>query len=129
MEADEYPAAMRAQEQAWMEKEYEDNMIAYRTMRSYFPANITDINPTEIANQYLAQGGLISLELAQELKTNKFLQWLETHPDDIVYDSFFTGERKAFYENLESMDITELRALATVLPLKFELDNDGKKAE
>jgi hypothetical protein len=129
MEADEYPAAMRAQEQAWMEKEYEDNMAAYRTMRSYFPANITDISPTEIANQYVAHGGLISLELAQELKSNKFLQWLETHPDDIVYESFLTGERKAFFENLESMDITELRALATVLPPKFELDNDGKKAE
>lgn len=129
MEADEYPAVMRAQEQAWMEKEYEDNMAAYRTMRSYFPPNITDINAAEIANQYAANGGLISMELAQELKTNKFLQWLETHPDDIVFESFLTGERKTFFENLESMDITELRALATVLPAKFELDNDGKKME
>lgn len=129
MEAEEYPTVMRAQEQAWLEKELDDNTAAYRAMRAYFPPNIMDIQANDIVNLYVEHGGLTSMELAQELKANKCLQWLETHPDDIVYDSFLTGERKAYFENLESMDIIEMRALATVIPVKFELDNDGKKAE
>jgi hypothetical protein len=129
MEVDEYGMVMRQQEEKWMEEEYVDNLEALDTMRRYLPTNITDITVNDLQDLYRQQNGCISLELAQELKTNKFLHWLVTHPDDIAYANFLTGENKSFFENLEGMDLTELRALALVMPSKFELDGDGKKNE
>eukprot|EP01035_Chromulina_nebulosa_P020909 gene20909-27101_t len=48
---------------------------------------------------------------------------------DIALANFLTGDKKQYFENYESLDINEMRAIAVCLPDKFELDNDGKKAE
>ena len=128
-EVDEYPMVMKQQEEKWMDDEFVDNLEALDTMRRYLPTNIAEISVSELVDLYRQNNGCISLELAQELKTNKFLHWLVTHQDDIAYANFLTGENKSFFENLEGMDLTELRALAMVLPSKFELDGDGKKNE
>lgn len=129
MEVDEYPMAMRQQEEKWMEIEHDENMRALQTMREYLPVNITDITVNDVQEMYRQNHGCVSLELGQELKNNKFLHWLVTHQDDIAFSNFLSGENKTYFENLEGMDIVELRALVMVLPKKFELDSDGRKNE
>lgn len=69
--------------------------------------------------------GLFSDELIQEIKKNKLLHCIVTHPDDIAMMNFLAGEAKAFFENLEAHDVVELRALAASMPAKFELDGEG----
>merc|ERR1719223_1533437 len=69
------------------------------------------------------------MELATELKNNKLLHWIITHPDDIASANFLSGDKKSYFENLEGLDITEMRALSVCIPTKFELDKNGKKAE
>lgn len=129
-EADDYAVVMKKEEEEFMKREYEDNQIALNTMRSYFPIknHITELTIAEIQQAYTENGGLISVELAQELKQNKFLHWVVTHKDDITMANFLNGESKAYFENLESYDLVEMRAIASVLPDKFELDGDGRKA-
>jgi hypothetical protein len=129
LEADEYPTVMRNQEQTLMEQEYDDNMAAYRQMRAYYPHKYSEMGVTEIMQEYVNNNGLISMELAQELKQNRLLQWLEMHPDDIVFDNFLSGEKKTYFENLESLDLVEMRAIATIIPPKFELDPDNRKQD
>jgi hypothetical protein len=93
------------------------------------PVNIADLSVGEIIEAAKAQGGLLSPELATELKQNKLMHWFVTHPDDIAMANFLTGEKKQYFENLEGLDITELRALSLCIPEKFELDGDGRKME
>lgn len=38
------------------------------------------------------------------------------------------GQNQQYFENLESLDLVELRALVGIIPETFENDNDGKKA-
>jgi len=125
----DYNVVMRAEEEAFMYTEQSANMEALYTMRSYLPINLMDLSVIEFQQVYKQEGGLISLELAQELKSNKLLHWLITHPDDILYANFLSGEYKACFENLEGLDLMEMRALSLVLPMKFELDPDARKAE
>jgi hypothetical protein len=137
LETDEYPAAMRKQEDDFMAKEYSENLKALNTLRSYFPnpletkdnKSINEMTVPEIQEEYVNKSGLISFELIQELKNNKLLQWVTTHPDDIAYSNFLNGEKKSYFENIEGLDIVELRAIAMILPSKFENDNDNKKSE
>lgn len=129
VETIDYVAVMKEQEEAFMLKEYTENISALEIMRSFLPINIFDISITELQQLYNEAEGFISLELAQELKSNKLLHWLVTHPDDIIFANFLTGEQKAYFENIENLDITEMRALSLILPSKFELDPDNRKLE
>lgn len=125
----DYAETMRQQEQDWLDAEFMPNKGALAKMREYIPTNIAELSVAELMAAAKAQGGLFSLELATELKQNKLLHWLVTHTDDIATDSFLSGDRKAIFEGFESLDVTELRALAFVLPKKFENDKDGRKAD
>ena len=98
-------------------------------MRSFLPSNIATLTVQEILDATRERGGLFSLELAGELKANKLLHWLVMHRDDIALSNFLVGDKKAVFENIEALDIIELRALASWIPKKFELDNDGRKLE
>lgn len=128
-EAEEYQAVLLEEENMWMEKERAKNMEALASMRSFVPINISELSVHDLMENAKAQGGLMTIELAAELKNNKLLHWLVTHPDDIAKSNFLSGDKKSYFENLESLDIVELRAISVVLPKKFELDVDGKKAE
>jgi len=128
-ETDDYHKVMREEEHKWLEENLQKNTEALVSMRSFIPVLIAEMSVNEILDGAKAEGALYSLELATELKQNKLLHWIITHPDDIATSSFLAGEKKAFFENIESLDVIELRALSLCLPAKFELDNDGKKAE
>jgi hypothetical protein len=128
-ETDDYQQVISEEEAAWMHKESEANAYALSVMRSYIPSNIADMTVKDLREAYSRRGGLITPELASELKSNRLLQWLVMHPLDIAYENFLNGEKKQYFLNLERLDVIELRAIVSVLPLRFELDGDGRKAE
>lgn len=126
-ETSDYNDVLIEQEKEWFDKESQANFEALSIMRSYLPSNIASMSINDIMEAYKSEGGLVTFELATELKNNKLLQWLVLHTDDIATSSFLTGNSKNYFENIDILDIIELRAIACVLPSKFELDNDGKK--
>jgi hypothetical protein len=132
-EAHDYAREMQKQDAAWFAQESIGNTDALTLMRSFIPLNVAELSVNDIMQAARESGEqeptLYTLELATEIKQNKLLHWLVMHPDDIALDSFLTGERKAIFENVDALDIIELRALAKVLPEKFENDKDGRKAE
>eukprot|EP01034_Spumella_vulgaris_P022760 gene22760-28919_t len=128
-ETDDYAATMREEDDEWLAREREPNLAALAEMWSFVPVNVAEMTVAELMASAVDRGGLLSLELATEIKNNRFLHWLVTHVDDIASASFLSGDKKAYFENLEAYDLVELRALAVCLPAKFENDNDGKKAE
>lgn len=128
-ECDEYATIMRQEEDEWFAKELVANTEALCAMRSHIPINIKEISVNEFMEEAKKQGGLLSLDLANEIKNNRLLHWLVTHKEDIAIENFLAGEKKSFFENIESLDIIELRALVLCLPEKFELDGDGRKNE
>jgi hypothetical protein len=127
-ETDDYAATMREEEEDWLQREKEANEAALAEMRSFVPVNVAEMTVTDLMVLASCEG-LLSLELATEIKNNRLLHWVVTHEEDIACASFLSGDKKAFFENLEAYDLVELRALAASLPTKFENDNDGKKAE
>ncbi len=131
-ESKDYAQVVKQEEHDWLEKEFEDNAEALRVMRSLIPTNIATLSVQEIMDLVKIQPeapGYYPFELASELKNNKLLHWVVTHKDDISMSNFLLGEKKQFFENIEALDLTEIRALVICLPDKFELDPDGKKME
>jgi hypothetical protein len=128
-ETDDYQQVIAEEEAAWLFKESAANSHALSLMRSYIPCNIADMTVRDLKEAFSQKGGLITPELASELKSNRLLHWLVMHPQDIANENFLNGEKKQYFLNLERLDVIELRAIVSVLPLKFELDGDGKKAE
>ena len=128
-ETNEYNDYIANEEKMWLEREKEPNMAALHTMRSYIPPNISELTVNDLIEASRTNGGLYSMELATEIQNNKLLHWLVMHQDDIAYANFLAGDKKAVFENIEVLDITEIRALACWIPKKFELDFDGKKNE
>lgn len=91
-ETDDYAKVLKDQEDEWLAKEKEENELALQTMRAYMPSNLPELSVPELMAAVRAQGGLLSLELATELKTNKLLHWLITHPEDIAASNFLAGK-------------------------------------
>lgn len=56
------------------------------------------------------------------------MHWCVLHPKDIVRSNFLAGDSQQYFQNLEQYDITELRAIYHCLPVTFDFDNDGRKA-
>ena len=125
----DYHEVMHEEEIIWLEKESNANDIALSLMRSYIPLLITEMNIDDIKESVKERNGLLTLELLNEIKSNKLLQWVVMHPTDISMENFLMGEKKQYFENFEKLDVIELRALISVIPRKFELDGDGKKAD
>lgn len=128
-ETDDYQQVIAEEEASWLLKESAANTSALSLMRSYIPSNIADMTVKDLKEAFSHRGGLLTLELATELKANRLLQWLVMHPLDIANENFLNGDKKQYFLNLERLDVIELRALVSVLPLRFELDGDGRKAE
>ncbi|CBJ30834.1 conserved unknown protein [Ectocarpus siliculosus] len=68
-------------------------------------------------------------DLCVRLKECRPLHWLVSAPEDIAGANFLAGEGAAAFTQLEGMDLTEMRAVWSVLPREFLRDGDGKKAE
>ena len=128
-ETDDYQQEVNDEEAAWLRKESVANASALALMRSYVPLAISDMSVKDLRSSAAARNGLLTTELSTELKANKLLHWVVMHPTDISFENFLMGEKKQFFENIERLDVVELRALVSVVPLRFELDGDGKKAQ
>jgi hypothetical protein len=126
-EAADYLQALYEEEQEWKQKEKAKNEEAIQLMRSLVPTSIGVMSITDLMTAYKENGSLITLELATEFKNNKLLQLVQMHVDDIKSLNFLMGQSKQYFENLECLDIIELRAIATVLPDKFDFDQTGMK--
>ena len=103
--------------------------MCLQQMRSLIPLNISQLSVGDLLEEVKARGALYTHELAHELKNNKLLHWLLMAPEDIAMTNFLSGEHRQYFVNIDGLDIVELRALRMVLPDKFELDQDGQKAE
>jgi hypothetical protein len=107
----------------------EGNLMCLRQMRSLIPVNIAQLSIADLLEEVKKKGALYTNELAVEIKNNKLLHWLLMAPEDIAMTNFLSGEHRQYFVNLEGLDVVEMRALRMVLPEKFELDQDGQKAE
>lgn len=112
-----------------MEECKEGNLMCLRQMRSLIPVNIAQLSITDLLKEVRDNGALYTHELAHEIKNNKLLHWLLMTPEDIAMTNFLSGEHRQYFVNLDGLDVFEMRALRMVLPDKFELDQDGQKAE
>lgn len=128
-ETTEYAQMLLREDDAWMERNYEANMAALYTMRSFIPSKVAEMSVVDIVEAAKACGGMLPVELATEIKVNKLLHWAVTHPADIALANFLSGEHRQYFVNIDSLDLVEMRAIRMCLPEKFELDNDGQKAE
>ncbi|CAM9685291.1 unnamed protein product, partial [Ectocarpus sp. 12 AP-2014] len=147
-EAPEFAAEEAAREEAWSEANREANSRALREMRALIPEAVWDMNAGDIqaaAAQALAQAGVSAdggggatrvvggvfypSDLCVRLKECRPLHWLVSAPEDIAGANFLAGEGAAAFTQLEGMDLTEMRAVWSVLPREFLRDGDGKKAE
>ena len=119
--------------QEFKRKEELKNKHAYEDLRKIITRAIARL-PTDgymdLASSPAPEGGdgFIPRDLAQEVVKNKLLHLLIMHPNNISNLSFLYGGSKAIFEGFTSLDIRELRALAYILPNKFEKDNAGLKA-
>jgi len=120
---------MAAIDALWLQREAGANAVALSSMRSLMPVNINALSAQELCVKAKELGGVMTLELATEFKNNKLLQWIITDPKDIARANFLTGPSAACFEAIESLDIVEMRAIAACLPMRFELDGDGRKEE
>lgn len=128
-ETSQYSIVLAEEDMEWMSENSELNIQALQIMRSLIPTNISELSITEFQELVKTKGNLYTPELASELKCNKLLHWVVTHPSDIAQMNFLNGEHRQYFVNLEALDVVEMRAIRMVLPDKFELDSDGKKAE
>jgi hypothetical protein len=128
-ETAEYEKVLIQQEVQWMEEFSEGNLMCLRQMRSLIPNNIAQLSINDLMKEVREKGALYTQELAVEIKNNKLLHWLQLAPEDIALTNFLSGEHRQYFVNIDGLDVVEMRALRMVLPEKFELDQDGQKAE
>ncbi|CAM9369283.1 unnamed protein product, partial [Scytosiphon promiscuus] len=77
-----------------------------------------------------AAGGVFyPSDLCVRLRECRPLHWLVSAPEDVAGANFLAGDGAAAFTQLEGMDLTEMRAVWSVLPREFSRDADGKKAE
>ena len=110
---------------AWMAANHDLNTAALEEMRSFLPSGISGMSLTSFCEHVTAQEGLFPLELMMYLKDCKLLHWLVTHPNQIAKSNFLSGSGSQHFKGLERYDVVEMRAVAAVLPEKFENDRDG----
>ncbi|CAN0362545.1 unnamed protein product, partial [Hapterophycus canaliculatus] len=113
-EAPEFAAEEAAREEAWNEANRRANDAALREMRALLPEGGGVFYPSD---------------LCVRLRECRPLHWLVSAPEDVAGANFLAGDGAAAFTQLEGMDVTEMRAVWSVLPREFSRDADGKKAE
>lgn len=132
--AKECATELATREQQWRLDHANANNDALRLMRSLVPPDVQQLSVDAIVAQAAHAGVLYTFDLATYVKQNRFLHWLRTHASDVARDNFLAVESAShFLTFATTLDIHELRALSTVVPLSatggFEFDKDGRKAE
>jgi hypothetical protein len=137
----DYAEEMDRADKEWLRREHKANQQALQLLRQLIPMEMVQggrMTEKGLADAYVAQArkvagaeckAVMSLELANELYSNKLLHWACTHKEDIAKANFLVGPTKPCFEGIEKLDVVELRAIAACLPDRFELDSDGKKRE
>lgn len=93
-ETADYASFMAQEEDKWLKQEYIENHKALETMRKFIPTKVSAMSVDDILNAAKDAGGMMSFELASEIKANRLLQWLVMHPDDIALTNFLAGDKK-----------------------------------
>jgi hypothetical protein len=124
----------RQREEAWLEAERPRNEEALKLMRTLLPPNVARLSFREVQAAALDAYGLTEgtnsrsevsttsqpfdfdefypYEFAAYLKDTALLHWLVARPDDIKRANFLVGDSAKYFNDLESYDVTELRAVA-----------------
>ncbi|TYZ58070.1 hypothetical protein PybrP1_010722 [[Pythium] brassicae (nom. inval.)] len=131
-QAKECAAELAQREQQWRLDHAADNDAARRLLRGLVPLDVQQLSVEAIIARAASAGVLYTFDLAIYVKQNRFLHWLVTHASDVARDNFLALESAAHFLNFAALDVFELRALSTALPLSaaggFEFDRDGRKA-
>lgn len=103
----------------WDAEQRESNEDALRRMRRLLPPDIATRSPKEMQDLGMAK------KCANRLTSQRALRLIVTHPEESV---------KMHIADLsmctnQGLDIVEMRAVYAMLPEKFDLDGDGKKAK
>lgn len=116
----EYQKEMEEKAIKWNEDQRPKNEYCKRRMRELIPADVTSTNVQKMIEEGVPK------TLANRIWSKKALWLICMHIDDIK--RIHIVDLKTKY-NAQGMDIVELRALYHSLPVEFDLDGDGKKAE
>jgi hypothetical protein len=120
LEAPNKDEVEREREKQWAIDNQEDNEKALQVMRSFMPPDLPVLTIEELDARVASAHGsfehFYTPQLIERLKSKKLLQWVVTHPDDIVRANFLMGAHKQSFEQLQEYDLTELRAVYAVLP-------------
>jgi hypothetical protein len=116
----EYQKEMEEKAKQWEIDQQPINHQCLMKMRSLIPPNVSS---TTLA-QMLADG--LPKTIANRIWTKKSLWIINTHPDDTK--KVHIADLNTKYGN-QGLDIVEMRAIWANLPLEFDNDGDGKKAQ
>jgi hypothetical protein len=93
-ETADYASFVAQEEEKWLKQQYVENHKALESMRKFIPTKVNEMSVLDILNAARDSGGMMSFELASEIKANRLLQWLVMHPDDIALTNFLAGDKK-----------------------------------
>jgi hypothetical protein len=132
LEAPNKDAVERERENQWAIDNQAANDDALALMRSFMPTDLTRLTMEEFEERVAEAAGaeddvFYTPALMERLKSKKLLQWVITHPDDIVRANFLMGAHKNSFEQLQEYDLIELRAVYAVIPTAFSPDADNAK--
>ena len=127
--AADYNVIMEDKIKHLIQEDYHNMEAAHAAQRKFVHINVRNLQEQQLMDLTTAAGGCLSFELATRIKRNPLLHWIVTHPYNIARASFLTGGMKICFEEIEKLDITEMRAIAYQLPGIFKNDKDGKKKD
>lgn len=116
----EYQKEMEEKAKKWAEDQRPTMEQCRRKMRMIIPNDVTQTN----VNKMIEEG--VPKVIANRIWNKKALWLICMHADDIK--RIHIVDLKSKY-NPQGLDIVEMRACFASLPVEFELDSDGKKAE
>jgi hypothetical protein len=116
----EYQKEMEEKAKKWAEDQKPVMEKCRRRMRMLIPPDVTQTN----VNKMIDEG--VPKVIANRIWNKKALWLICMHADDIK--RIHIVDLKSKY-NPQGLDIIEMRACFAALPVEFDLDSDGKKAE